>query len=239
MSDTNTIYQNTIYHINEIFTSLQGEGSFVGTPSIFIRLQGCDVGCPWCDTKHTWQCEPSQEIAFSALMILNDNDNDNNNWSGVTLDELIDYLMNKVPYFDNITHIVITGGEPAMQNLHPLCTRLEHLGKQIQLETSGTHKLAITSNTWVTLSPKITIPNPKLILDENINRANEIKMPIGKKQDIIIFKNFLAIHPINKNVVIYLQPLSQNNNATNLCINEAFINNWRVSIQIHKFLAIR
>ncbi|EBW9852653.1 7-carboxy-7-deazaguanine synthase QueE, partial [Salmonella enterica subsp. enterica serovar Typhimurium] len=42
------------YPINEMFQTLQGEGYFTGVPAIFIRLQGCPVGCAWCDTKHTW-----------------------------------------------------------------------------------------------------------------------------------------------------------------------------------------
>ena len=39
--------------INEIFDTIQGEAYFTGTPATFIRLQGCPVGCNWCDTKHT------------------------------------------------------------------------------------------------------------------------------------------------------------------------------------------
>ena len=42
------------YAINEIFKSIQGEGSYTGSPVMFIRLQGCSVGCAWCDTKHSW-----------------------------------------------------------------------------------------------------------------------------------------------------------------------------------------
>ncbi len=41
------------YPINEMFQTLQGEGYFTGVPAIFIRLQGCPVGCARCDTKHT------------------------------------------------------------------------------------------------------------------------------------------------------------------------------------------
>mgnify|MGYP003664071811 FL=1 len=52
----------TTYKINEIFETLQGEGSFTGQPSIFIRLQGCPVGCSWCDTKHTWEVSPEKEV---------------------------------------------------------------------------------------------------------------------------------------------------------------------------------
>ncbi len=43
------------YPINEMFQTLQGEGYFTGVPAIFIRLQGCPVGCARCDTKHTWE----------------------------------------------------------------------------------------------------------------------------------------------------------------------------------------
>ena len=41
-----------ILFVNEVFVSLQGEGHFTGTPAIFVRLQGCDVHCPWCDTGY-------------------------------------------------------------------------------------------------------------------------------------------------------------------------------------------
>ena len=40
----------TFYQVNEIFDSIQGEGMFTGIPSTFIRLQGCTVGCEWCDS---------------------------------------------------------------------------------------------------------------------------------------------------------------------------------------------
>ena len=43
------------YSINEIFASVQGEGLLAGTPAVFVRLQGCPVHCPWCDTKYSWK----------------------------------------------------------------------------------------------------------------------------------------------------------------------------------------
>lgn len=42
------------YQVHEMFSSIQGEGVLVGKPSTFIRLQGCNVGCSWCDAKRTW-----------------------------------------------------------------------------------------------------------------------------------------------------------------------------------------
>ena len=41
--------------LSEVFLSIQGEGPSAGTPAHFIRLQGCDVGCRWCDTKYSWE----------------------------------------------------------------------------------------------------------------------------------------------------------------------------------------
>ena len=49
-----TTLHHTRLKINEMFETIQGEGVKTGVPSVFVRLQGCPVGCPWCDTKHTW-----------------------------------------------------------------------------------------------------------------------------------------------------------------------------------------
>ena len=49
-----SIWRNIMLRINEVFPTIQGEAAWTGTPATFIRLQGCPVGCHWCDTKHTW-----------------------------------------------------------------------------------------------------------------------------------------------------------------------------------------
>lgn len=53
-----------MYKINEIFETIQGEASFTGTPSIFLRLQGCPVGCAWCDTKQTWEVDDVYKVSL-------------------------------------------------------------------------------------------------------------------------------------------------------------------------------
>jgi len=52
--------------IAELFRSLQGEGPSAGTPAHFLRLQGCDVGCHWCDTKYSWDAALGREITVSG-----------------------------------------------------------------------------------------------------------------------------------------------------------------------------
>ena len=244
---------NTTYFINEIFATVQGEATFAGTPSIFIRLQGCNVGCPWCDTKHTWSIENINGVAnpiidnqnkqqlefnkqFDFRYILNKT-GDDSNWEKITLINLIKYIETNSE-LTHINHVVITGGEPAMYDLMPLCNALHQLGKTTQIETSGTENIKAPNSTWVTLSPKFNMPGGKHVLKCSIERANEIKMPIGKITDIENLKQFIASNHITK-PSIWLQPLSQNTTATKLCIHHAMLNNWKLSIQVHKYLNIR
>jgi len=62
------------FRISESFLSLQGEGPSTGTPAHFLRLQGCDVGCRWCDTRYTWDPALGRECtlaeAFAELRAL-------------------------------------------------------------------------------------------------------------------------------------------------------------------------
>ncbi len=56
------------YPINEMFQTLQGEGYFTGVPAIFIRLQGCPVGCARCDTKHTREKLEDREVSLFSIL---------------------------------------------------------------------------------------------------------------------------------------------------------------------------
>lgn len=223
---------NKFYPINEVFISHQGEATFTGTPSIFIRFQGCNVGCPWCDTKNTWIIDNYNKLSFEQIIAKKSNDN---SFAFASLNEIISFIKSNTHIF----HVVITGGEPLLYNLYPLCNTIETMNKTIQIETSGTSALSISKNTWLTLSPKIDMPNNKPILKEVVYRANEIKMPIGKLSDIEKLKNFIKFYNIQKDIAIWLQPLSQNKKALNICIEESLKNNWKLSIQTHKYINIR
>jgi 7-carboxy-7-deazaguanine synthase len=99
--------------IAEIFFSIQGEGPTAGLPAVFIRLQGCSVGCRWCDTKYSW--DPAAGRA-------------------VDLDE----LMSQARSYP-CRRVVITGGEPLESSLlFPLVSALQNERFEIEVETSGT-----------------------------------------------------------------------------------------------------
>jgi len=112
------------YQVNEIFTTIQGEGFLAGSPATFIRLQGCSVGCPWCDTKYTWHAGGSPMSA----------------------EEIVAQVRRK--------HVVITGGEPTLYDLDPLLRLLksEHF-VQLETSGQNALKGAIYPH-WVTWSPK-------------------------------------------------------------------------------------
>lgn len=97
--------------INELFYSLQGEGYHAGTPAVFIRLSGCNLQCPFCDTQHQQGREMSEaEIAEAAA-----------NYPA--------------------RHVVVTGGEPSLQLTRSLVDLLHKAGKHVAVETNGTHPL--------------------------------------------------------------------------------------------------
>lgn len=219
------------YPINEIFYSLQGEAIFAGTPAVFIRFQGCAVGCAFCDTKHTWDVDNANLVSIEEVLT---KELDSPTFANF---DILQILL-EVAKYPKCRHVVLTGGEPAMYDLLPLVTELEDHGYTVQIESSGTEKLSLSANTWVTVSPKINMPGQKLLDASVIARANEIKMPIGRNEDVIKLKDFIEKY----NVVdkpIWLQPLSCNKTATQICVAAALANNWRVSLQIHKFLDIR
>ena len=127
---------STVLPVVETFHSVQGEGVWAGTNAFFIRLAGCDVGCPWCDTKHSWNARrhphrPTADLIAEAKVI-------------------------------NPAIVVITGGEPLMHDLFPFSNGLRAAGLRAHLETSGAHPFSGNFD-WVTFSPKRFKPPHKSI----------------------------------------------------------------------------
>ena len=54
--------------IKESFLSIQGEGYYVGQSSYFIRTQGCDIGCHWCDEPKSWKLNAGIKMTSNALL---------------------------------------------------------------------------------------------------------------------------------------------------------------------------
>jgi 7-carboxy-7-deazaguanine synthase len=227
--------------VNEIFETIQGEGSFTGTPSVFVRLQGCPVGCPWCDTQHTWDVLPEKLVGVDIILLKSA---ESPTYFETSSSDLLE-LLNKQGYTAN--HIVITGGEPCMFDLTELTSKAVAKGFSVQIETSGTYKVKCHADTWVTVSPKINMKAGMPILSQAMQRANEIKHPIAMQKhidelDALLIRENMPTRFSNSKItpqpLVYLQPISQQARATELAISTCIERNWRLSVQLHKYIGI-
>lgn len=114
-----------MYKINEIFYSLQGEGRWTGRPAVFVRMSGCNLKCPFCDTDFQKFREMTAVEIVAECQKLG----------------------------GECRFIVLTGGEPTLQVDENLVEALHQKGYYLSMETNGTHPIPRGID-WVTCSPK-------------------------------------------------------------------------------------
>jgi len=124
--------------ISEVFFSLQGEGPSAGTPAHFVRLQGCDVGCAWCDSKYTWDATGGREASPESIL-------------------------GEARALGEADLVVITGGEPLQ---HPGIERLLAAAlagwKRVEVETSGVAPPPLSHPAlFYNVSPKLPTATPR------------------------------------------------------------------------------
>lgn len=113
--------------VMEHFYTIQGEGFHAGRAAYFVRLEGCDVGCVWCDVKESWQIDEKDYK---------------------TCEEIVTPILESGTDF-----CVITGGEPAMHDLSELTNLLKKAKIEVAIETSGCYPLKGKID-WYCFSPK-------------------------------------------------------------------------------------
>lgn len=189
--------------VNEIFYSLQGEGFHTGMAAIFVRLSGCNLRCPFCDTDHSTGTEMTEsEIAAAVAQF-------------------------PAPL------VVITGGEPSLFLTETLVDKLHKGGKNVAVETNGTHPLPPNVD-WVTLSPKDAFVENAA---PTLTTCSELK---------VVFDG----HPLPDYSYIdtkhrFLQPCDVGTPTDNARITAAAVEyvkrhpEWRLSLQTHKIINIQ
>jgi organic radical activating enzyme len=191
----------------EEFYSIQGEGYHTGKAAYFIRIGGCDIGCHWCDSKMTWDPEihPLADVRDIRQKVM------------------------ETP----ARSIVVTGGEPSLYNLEPLCNEMKSIGVVTYLETAGTGDL--TGNwDWICLSPKWQSP-PK---DEFCKKADELKVIVFRVEDIHWAEE--AALSVRQECKLYLQPEWSRQDDIIKPIIEYVKSHptWSISLQTHKYMKI-
>lgn len=191
----------------EEFYTIQGEGFNTGQAAYFIRLGGCDVGCHWCDVKESW------DASLHPLTPIRD-------------------IVDKANSFP-AKAVVITGGEPLLYNLEPLCSMLHEQGIRIFLETSGAYPVS-GSFDWICLSPK-KFKSPR---KDMLAIADELKVIVFNKQDFDWAEQHTSF--LKSNCLQYLQPeWSKASILMSEIVEFVKINpQWKISLQTHKYMHI-
>ena len=135
--------------LSEIFYSIQGEGTWTGTPAVFVRLAGCNLACDFCDTDYSTKFFASaQEIVTMVRETGGD-----------------------------CPMVVLTGGEPLAQAETPaLIEALRRDGRRVHIESNGTIFTELPDDVWLCVSPKERVDQrmaaraneAKLIVDRRV-----------------------------------------------------------------------
>lgn len=220
-------YQSTL-EVHSIFSTIQGEGPFCGRPAVFVRLAGCNLQCPGCDTEYT---DNRQRMRYEAILFS---------------------IKHRLAVTDsNANLIVISGGEPFRQNIAPFCDFLIENDFDVQIETNGSMQIPMELSQLVTVvcSPKTAKLHPSAL-----HRANAFKyvMKAGNMRE----EDGLPLQALDHRATpyiarphksfrgkIYLQPMDEqdvgyNSDNVQAVLESAMKHNYTVQLQIHKLLNV-
>lgn len=228
-----------LLQVHSIFKTIQGEGPFCGVPCVFVRLAGCNLQCPACDTQYT--------------------DNRDRMTAGAVLDA--------VKAFRQSGLVVITGGEPFRQadQLAELFGELCGAGYYVQVETNGTLQPTVVglahragwrysrvpsgrNGVYVVCSPKTGKIHPDIYKVacalKYVVRAGQIHtdgLPLNALDHPS--NPYPARPPADWNRPVYVQPLDSKDNEANRFHTAAAVasclrHGYTLQLQIHKFLGV-
>ena len=200
--------------ISEIFTSIQGETTFAGWPSTFVRLSGCNLRCRWCDTRYA--LEGGEE------------------WERGRILEAV----------AGGPHLVtVTGGEPLCQAETPdLVRELLDGGRQVIVETNGSlsvERLDTRAHRIVDLKPPSSGCTDRILWSnlDLLSERDEIKIVVADEGDFAWARNLLAGDPRLGRLTVNLSPARGRMPASVLAdkILSAGLR-VRLNCQLHKIL---
>lgn len=198
------------YKVNEIFYSLQGEGHFTGTAAVFIRLSGCNLHCPWCDTKHQdGDFMDGDEIVTRALACCG----------------------GAAPL------VVLTGGEPSLFVDEDLVDQLSRHFDVVSMESNGTHKVPVNLD-FLTVSPKLDfLPKPGTPIVSR--KCSEVKVVFDGEHDPEPWHDFFQAKYFFLQPCDVGDP-ERNSQILSDCVRYIMVHpHWQLSLQTQKIINVR
>lgn len=234
--------------VHSIFHTIQGEGIFAGTPAVFVRLAGCNLQCPECDTEYT-----QGRRSLSPSYIIGE--------------------VEAAKKGKKTSLVVITGGEPFRQRIGALISGLTQAGFCVQVETNGSLFDESVNyrdkDLYIVCSPKTGHVNEKLLphIDafKYVGGCNENELPYDKTTSTAINKQIqdhglmedglprkalghsakphLYRPPADYSGWIFLQPIDRKNDQLNAYHQKAVVesclkNGYTLCLQIHKIIEV-
>lgn len=203
--------------INEIFTSIQGEGRFSGIPTMFIRTQGCSLGCDYCDTTYAHREKDGEEISVARIagMISNNTRAD---------------------------RVCITGGEPLEQK-DAIKKLVDKSPKPVSIETNGDHKFNdIDCPCTVDIKmPSANLDNYNYTHHFDARGIDEFKVVIADKQDWQRARAVIqSLRDVGLDNIVWISPaygqIDPEELANWVIDDEMVSGDIRFQLQIHKYV---
>lgn len=206
-----------------VFETIQGEGPYAGTPAVFVRLAGCNLQCPGCDTDYTTD---RRWVSSEALL-------------------------KEVQAKRQSGLVVLTGGEPLRQSCRQFILDLDEAGYEIQIETNGTiyrgELIGLYGIVSVVCSPK----TPKLasgllpFIDayKYVLSADSVDANDGLPTTVLGYDHAIARPHVHFDGDVFVQPADEQDEVKNKVNLEAVLasclkHGYRLSLQMHKIIGL-
>lgn len=209
------------FKVVEKFISINGEGSKAGQLAAFIRFQGCNLNCSYCDSKYA--------------------NSDDAKYSLMTEEEIINYLNE-----NKIKNVTLTGGEPLLQkNIKSLIFELLKLNYNVEIETNG----SVNIKPFISdLRPIFTLDykTPSSLMENYMNEKNYnyltkddvVKFVVGNQKDLITAKNIIDKYDLINKAQVYFSPIYGQIDPKEIVafMIENQLNGVNFQLQLHKYI---
>jgi len=214
-----------MFNIIEKFLSIDGEGPSSGELATFIRFQGCNLRCSWCDTIYSWDKESTSEI--------------------LNTEEIYNYIKE-----NGVTNVTLTGGEPLIQeNIDELLEILNSNDSlKIHIETNGAvdiepFKKRHNGNN-ISYIVDYKLPSSNMTNKMNLNNLKVVdngdvyKFVVGSTDDLQMAYELISKYELTSKCLVYLSPVSGNIDMEEIVefMKDKKLNKVRLQAQLHKII---
>jgi 7-carboxy-7-deazaguanine synthase len=212
-----------MFNIIEKFLSIDGEGPSAGELATFIRFQGCNLRCSWCDTTYSWEKNNISEV--------------------LSTDQIYNYIKE-----NGATNVTLTGGEPLIQeNINELLNKLNcDNNLKVHIETNGAIDISLFKNKYCNISYIVDfkLPSSKMTDKMNLNNLKVVgkndvyKFVVGSYEDLKRAYEIIKEYNLTSKCLVYFSPVSGNIDMQEIVafMKENKLNNARLQVQLHKII---